>query len=377
MSKRGISGIVVALILILLALVAAGIIWVVIRSTVSEGVEEVSLGKFLIDLNIERAYIEGNNLVVNVKRNPGAGDLIAINFVVSDDSETEVVRQDTDLNEYEGREFNFTLQNINLSSIKEISVVPVYVSGGKETLGSITDTYNVGEESLEEIEGDGIGETGGTCTDEETQSCPFQNGVCSGSLQTCTGGSWPGCDYTPISEYELTEITCNDGLDNDCDGNTDTADSNCQISGCTPAPDPTLPGICGARECGNAENGTCGTVSCGDCQQLYGSVYICDTDTGQCVVETSVNSGIIYSVWPSDAPKYLESENLPKSSEGYNYIGYFVKFPGSAETGCIMITYFDYLAQNDRSYIRLDRVATIASPDNYEIWATQQGCEGV
>lgn len=68
------------------------------------------------------------------------------------------------------------------------------------------------------------------CTDGETQLCPFNQGVCAGSEQTCIGGAWPGCDYSKITGYETIESSCSDSLDNDCDGNTDGADTDCLTS---------------------------------------------------------------------------------------------------------------------------------------------------
>ena len=49
----------------------------------------------------------------------------------------------------------------------------------------------------------------------------LQQGVCSGSIQTCAGvGGWVD-DYSGIATYEAgSEITC-DTLDNDCDGVVD------------------------------------------------------------------------------------------------------------------------------------------------------------
>jgi M6 family metalloprotease-like protein len=47
----------------------------------------------------------------------------------------------------------------------------------------------------------------------------LQDGVCAGSKQSCTGGSWTD-DYSGVSGYEATETTC-DSLDNDCDNQTD------------------------------------------------------------------------------------------------------------------------------------------------------------
>ncbi len=59
------------------------------------------------------------------------------------------------------------------------------------------------------------------CTPGETRLCSNQNGVCEGSYETCTAeGTWPGCDYSSIEDYEDPEVTCDD-KDNDCDGETD------------------------------------------------------------------------------------------------------------------------------------------------------------
>jgi len=60
----------------------------------------------------------------------------------------------------------------------------------------------------------------GECENGDTRSCPNQDGVCDGSFETCTDESWPGCDYSSLPDYQAEETIC-DGLDNDCDGDTD------------------------------------------------------------------------------------------------------------------------------------------------------------
>ncbi len=51
-----------------------------------------------------------------------------------------------------------------------------------------------------------------------------QQGVCAGSVKSCTGGGWQD-DYSGVSNYEAAEISC-DGLDNDCDGQIDEGVKN-------------------------------------------------------------------------------------------------------------------------------------------------------
>jgi len=59
------------------------------------------------------------------------------------------------------------------------------------------------------------------CNNGDTRSCENQNGVCSGSVKTCTNNQWPGpCSYSLIPYYETTELSC-DGRDNNCNGNID------------------------------------------------------------------------------------------------------------------------------------------------------------
>jgi hypothetical protein len=48
----------------------------------------------------------------------------------------------------------------------------------------------------------------------------------------CQGGSVVDT-CTPATPPEATELTCDDTLDNDCDGLTDGADSDCQVIDCT------------------------------------------------------------------------------------------------------------------------------------------------
>jgi len=91
--------------------------------------------------------------------------------------------------------------------------------------------------------------------------------VCEDSLKLCDGiNGWIEPDYNLISDYEETEISC-DNLDNDCNGEVDE--------------DLTNPTTCGQGICsGNTGYETCTAGVWGDntCDPLYGSTeeIVCD-----------------------------------------------------------------------------------------------------
>jgi len=57
------------------------------------------------------------------------------------------------------------------------------------------------------------------CEDGEERFCDKQEGLCKTAMEECNGTQWNGCDYG--LGYEMDEISCEDGIDNDCDGLVD------------------------------------------------------------------------------------------------------------------------------------------------------------
>ncbi len=148
MNKRGLSTIVTTLILILLVLVAIGIVWVVIRNVLSGGIDEISLGKIMIDLDIKSVQIDENNIIIKVKRNPGQGEIAGLKFVFSDGLESQVFEEKTTINELEEKTFIFNYDNL----IEDISVAPILkTSSGKEKTGNIADEYLTGKKYGDEM----------------------------------------------------------------------------------------------------------------------------------------------------------------------------------------------------------------------------------
>ena len=71
-NKRGLSTIIVTLILIVVSLVAVAIFWVVVRNLISQQSEGISFEKFALSMYIKKVYSPGaNDVAVEVERNLG------------------------------------------------------------------------------------------------------------------------------------------------------------------------------------------------------------------------------------------------------------------------------------------------------------------
>lgn len=381
-NRRGISNIIATLLLILLTIAILSILWVIVRNIASSAGEGISLGGLTLDLKIQSAGVGQGNISVLVQRQAGAGNLVGINFVAYDGEIYEATKQNATLNVYEGKNFVLVLDEINLSAIKTVSVASVYLSSsGAEQIGRITDTYTFSEEDFlpggggggteEPVCGDGtchVGETALSCPED----CSVGGAVCGNSVvesgETCDDGniaSGDGCSSTcqdevpgavcgnAVCESGETELSC----PADCSGGS-CVPTSCEIAG---------------YQCGLPPNGCGGTLDCGTCDAL---TAFCNSYY-QCEAYQMVNSGTVLSVWPSGAVLYYDSEDLPKSESGiisYNDGMHYVRFPGSAEADCVRVALADYVIENNRSYISLYEVASIAATNNYQIWNAQLGC---
>jgi len=227
MNKRGLSRVVTTLMIILLVLVAIGIVWVVIRNIISLGIEGIFLERFTIDLKIKNAYVDENNIVVNlIKRKPGQGNLAGIKFIFSNGTNTESAEEDTTMEELEEKSFTFQLNELDVGTVETVSIAPIFgLDSGEERLGNIIDIYYI-----KKIEGEGNGEPNGEEPPNGGESCEpavnpcegwvcgnVQNGTCgeiscgtcTGENETCTngvcettcGGWWDGSYCWHVGAY--------------------------------------------------------------------------------------------------------------------------------------------------------------------------------
>jgi hypothetical protein len=275
--SKGLSTIVATLLIILLTLVAVGIIWIVVRNVIQNGAEQVSLGKFTLNLKIEQVQkVSDTQLNVRVKRNPGEGEIVGIDFIIEDNDNTEVVKVNYSMQELETRNFQLSLAVVNASNIKKVSVAPIFkLSSGKETVGDVKDEYIISATST--------GSTGGTCVDTCTSlgyTCGTQT-VCGASTSCGTCSTGYVCSGTSCVQQSNCTDSCS-SLNYNC-GYHSICGSNLSCGSCS-----------GGQVCNST--GRCATVCTDSCSSLgyncgYHSICGSNISCGSCTTGTCNSTG--------------------------------------------------------------------------------------
>lgn len=355
-NRRGMSSVVTTLLIILLSIVALGIVWVVVKNIISKGEEDISFTGITLNLEIQKASISGNSLYVIVHRNAGEGTLVGINFVIGDGDNSVIIRRNTNLPQLGTQTFIFSIKNelSTLTEIKTISIAPIYeTSAGKEKVGEITDTLDSIGTGVIGGGGDGDGGDGG-------EGIECGNGKQELGEECDDGNTADGDGCSAICEHEEGGGSyCGDET---CDA-TETP-GNCPEDCAVPD---SCNGVWNPPEDARVECD--GTPKCEpDC---ICSVGFSEDGTGGCILKPALDTGIIFSVWNNI---YFDSNNLPKSDAVNAYISAYVNFSDSAEVSCFLITFADYINENDISYLRVDDSlgAPNINPDKgYSIWEAE------
>lgn len=338
--KRGLSDVVITVIIILLSLVAIGVVWFVVSNILSEGSGEIGIEQFSIDVNFLRASVNtaAGEVSVTVKRATGSGTMTGMKFIVSDGLNSEEFVRNDALTELQERTYVLELQSLNPANLRTAEVAPIFTRNNEDITGDVTDRFTFGSGSFNEGNGNGNGgEVGcgdGTCSiDEDEFNCPADCTTASGEI--CGNGFCTG---------EETEQQCPEDcvVPESCNGVWEGAGED--------------PGV----EC--EQSSYCG-------YNCVCAVGFSGNEAGQCVLDPPVSSGIINSTWNAI---YFDSEDLPKSQVTMaTYINYYVNFSNSPETACFIIEFADYVTETDISYVRLDDslgFPNIAAGQNYQVW---------
>jgi predicted esterase len=295
--NKGLSTIVVTLILIVLSLVAVGAVWIVVSNLLKGQSEQVGLDKINFEAGITSLSLDNssNNVSIAVERKVGEANFVGMKFYFYNETGTEVITEYFTLTELAQKRFSFHL-NMNLSNLNKVSIVPLFGSeDGKEHLGNVEDTYDV--KSGVHIST----ENNANCVPQTCSSLGYtcgnpQNGTCAGTLncgtcnstQTCQSGTCVNnLSNCSVSSYSYSCIgNISRRLDN-CGNYQNQTCSSSQIcvanaTRCMNNLTSCVPTTCSALgyTCGTWANGTCaGTLNCGPCSS--GSCV-----SGNCLNET-------------------------------------------------------------------------------------------
>jgi len=125
MKKRGLSGVIVTLLIVLLAIVAVGIVWVVISNLLAQNEGDINRGGIFIDFDVKSVKVNSGSIDVKVKRNSGSGEITALKFLVSDGVNSQTFEEPTTMDELSERTFTLTYTGL----VKSVSVAPVFKDG--------------------------------------------------------------------------------------------------------------------------------------------------------------------------------------------------------------------------------------------------------
>jgi hypothetical protein len=120
--KRGLSRILIILLVILSFLVSVGILFIAIKTFITNSPVPLSNS---INLKIEKVQIVENNLTLLLKRNAGIGEFVGLNFVLNDGEKSETFDENVFIEELGAKTFMFTLVKINPDNLQNIKITPI------------------------------------------------------------------------------------------------------------------------------------------------------------------------------------------------------------------------------------------------------------
>jgi len=101
--KKGVSAIVATLIIVLLVIVAAGIVWVVIRNIVQDGAEQVEFGQKCLEVNLEYVSVTESSSTecdpgetaydVTLRRSAGGDEIAGVKVALLNETDSSELQE--------------------------------------------------------------------------------------------------------------------------------------------------------------------------------------------------------------------------------------------------------------------------------------------
>ncbi len=145
MEKRGLSQIVSTVLLMLIFIVAISIISVMLSPLLKAPSNSVVVQSLSVYLEIADGSLEitDDTISLNVKRNPGGGEIKGIKIILEDESGAlQSLDYNMGIAELETKNIFIPYDNSLIGDIKRVAIAPVFLVNGEEKLGEVADTID-------------------------------------------------------------------------------------------------------------------------------------------------------------------------------------------------------------------------------------------
>jgi len=217
-SKRGISDVIVTVLIILISIAAIFIVWQVLKPTLKESTEGINLEQSKVDITImDKNIIPNldNSFSIRLFRNAGEGNLVMIKVRVENETSSDVYNLST-AGFTELAEKLFVVPN-TIANITKITVIPVILTTSGESEAGISDfvIFTKGSVSvttpIETPQEPGcptaecsIGESQSLCLSSNRDYSYLRIRTCTQNLSGCyVWGNWnyDSCDSGDLCNY--------------------------------------------------------------------------------------------------------------------------------------------------------------------------------
>ncbi len=144
-NKRGLSAIIITVIMIGLALAAIALVWVVVSNLINDELENASAGLSKVILDVDKVEITNDGVEVKVTRNAEAGDLEMIKFRFNNKDDSYSVDKIVELGPGDSKTYSFNFEDIKADYFSEVTIAPMLKvnEDGEPRLYDITDKYEL------------------------------------------------------------------------------------------------------------------------------------------------------------------------------------------------------------------------------------------
>ncbi len=145
-NKKGLSEIIATLIIILLVIVAAGIIWVVVRGTVQSSADQVELGSKCLAIDLQFVSYDNASKILTLRRGAGGEEIAGVKVSVYSSTASSGVTNFLALQQLENK--NQAIATAPQYGEITVEWTPYFTGKGKELVCQTTRTTRFTNRSI-------------------------------------------------------------------------------------------------------------------------------------------------------------------------------------------------------------------------------------